>query len=176
MYKSSDSQILRYLSDTYSGLKSTYDLSSVLLNNVAATEVVCIGGSTTISNDAIRCFCEILQQYIQLKVESDLKEIHACFGIIRRHHLKFKSGPVGMSHGSTDLPNPGPVFGYGGSVDFDGACGDERDFFRGGGDGVISFWCSSLEDSRVNERQIQTTEDKVDTGKAVDASLVNTFG
>ncbi|GJT90845.1 hypothetical protein Tco_1079690 [Tanacetum coccineum] len=29
-------------------------------------------------------------------------------------------------------------------------------------------------DSWVNERQIQTTEDKVDTGKAVDASLVNT--
>ncbi|GJU07043.1 hypothetical protein Tco_1123473 [Tanacetum coccineum] len=28
-------------------------------------------------------------------------------------------------------------------------------------------------DSWVNERQIQTTEDKVDTGKAVDASLVN---
>ncbi|GJR47007.1 hypothetical protein Tco_1315110 [Tanacetum coccineum] len=29
-------------------------------------------------------------------------------------------------------------------------------------------------DSWVNERQIQTTEDKVDTGKVVDASLVNT--
>ncbi|GJS26433.1 hypothetical protein Tco_0487053 [Tanacetum coccineum] len=29
-------------------------------------------------------------------------------------------------------------------------------------------------DSWVNERQIQTAEDKVDTGKAVDASLVNT--
>ncbi|GJY98303.1 hypothetical protein Tco_0515213 [Tanacetum coccineum] len=29
-------------------------------------------------------------------------------------------------------------------------------------------------DSWVNERQIQTTEGKVDTGKAVDASLVNT--
>ncbi|GKG58377.1 hypothetical protein Tco_0592156, partial [Tanacetum coccineum] len=29
-------------------------------------------------------------------------------------------------------------------------------------------------DSLVNERQIQTTEGNVDTGKAVDASLVNT--
>ncbi|GKG29757.1 hypothetical protein Tco_0419655, partial [Tanacetum coccineum] len=28
--------------------------------------------------------------------------------------------------------------------------------------------------SWVNERQIQTTEDKVDTGKAMDASLVHT--
>nr|GFA23397.1 hypothetical protein [Tanacetum cinerariifolium] len=34
-------------------------------------------------------------------------------------------------------------------VDFDGACGGERDFFLGGGDGVLSFWCFSLEDSRL---------------------------
>ncbi|GJV94102.1 hypothetical protein Tco_1541915 [Tanacetum coccineum] len=34
-------------------------------------------------------------------------------------------------------------------VDFDGAFGGERDFFLGDGDGVLSFWCSSLEDSRL---------------------------
>ncbi|GJR82433.1 hypothetical protein Tco_0153218 [Tanacetum coccineum] len=33
-------------------------------------------------------------------------------------------------------------------VDLDGACGGERDFFLGGDEGVFSFWCSSLEDSR----------------------------
>ncbi|GJT83074.1 hypothetical protein Tco_1057416 [Tanacetum coccineum] len=33
-------------------------------------------------------------------------------------------------------------------VDFDGACGGKRDFFLGGGDVVLSFWYSSLEDSR----------------------------
>ncbi|GJW53608.1 hypothetical protein Tco_0855821 [Tanacetum coccineum] len=32
-------------------------------------------------------------------------------------------------------------------VDFDGAYGGERKFFRGGGDGVLSFWCSLLDDS-----------------------------
>ncbi|PWA92321.1 BRCT domain-containing protein [Artemisia annua] len=88
MYKSSDSQILRYLSDTYSGLKSTYDLSSVLLKSVAATEVVCIGGRTTECDDAIRCLCELLKQYIELKVESDLEEIHTCFRILRRLSVK----------------------------------------------------------------------------------------
>ncbi|GJV16758.1 hypothetical protein Tco_1362081 [Tanacetum coccineum] len=31
-------------------------------------------------------------------------------------------------------------------VDFEGAFGGEMDFFRGCGDGVLSFWCSSLED------------------------------
>ncbi|GJV27899.1 hypothetical protein Tco_1384347 [Tanacetum coccineum] len=34
-------------------------------------------------------------------------------------------------------------------VDFDGACGGERDFPLGDGDGVLSFWCSSLEDVRL---------------------------
>ncbi|GJS18668.1 hypothetical protein Tco_0413140 [Tanacetum coccineum] len=34
-------------------------------------------------------------------------------------------------------------------MDLDGACGGERDFFLGGGDGVFSFWCSSLEESRL---------------------------
>ncbi|GKE77757.1 hypothetical protein Tco_1543877, partial [Tanacetum coccineum] len=34
-------------------------------------------------------------------------------------------------------------------MDFDGACGGERDFFLGGGKGVLSFGCSSLEDVRL---------------------------
>ncbi|GJY49743.1 hypothetical protein Tco_0439699, partial [Tanacetum coccineum] len=34
-------------------------------------------------------------------------------------------------------------------MDFDGACGGERDFFLGGGEGVLSFRCSSLEDVRL---------------------------
>ncbi|GJU83067.1 hypothetical protein Tco_1285432 [Tanacetum coccineum] len=34
-------------------------------------------------------------------------------------------------------------------MDFDGACGGERDFFLGGGEGVLSFGCSSLEDVRM---------------------------
>ncbi|GJV86847.1 hypothetical protein Tco_1530785 [Tanacetum coccineum] len=34
-------------------------------------------------------------------------------------------------------------------IDFDGACGGESDFFLGGGEGVLSFRCSSLEDVRL---------------------------
>ncbi|GJZ04053.1 hypothetical protein Tco_0537328 [Tanacetum coccineum] len=34
-------------------------------------------------------------------------------------------------------------------IDFDGASGGERDFFLGGGEGVLSFDCSSLEDVRL---------------------------
>nr|GEV57977.1 hypothetical protein [Tanacetum cinerariifolium] len=32
-------------------------------------------------------------------------------------------------------------------MDFDGACGGERDFFLGGGEGILSFGCSSLENN-----------------------------
>ncbi|GKD64214.1 hypothetical protein Tco_1306322 [Tanacetum coccineum] len=34
-------------------------------------------------------------------------------------------------------------------IDFDRACGGESDFFLGGGEGVLSFGCSSLEDVRL---------------------------
>ncbi|GKB99711.1 hypothetical protein Tco_0985848 [Tanacetum coccineum] len=34
-------------------------------------------------------------------------------------------------------------------MDFDGACGGERDFFLGGGEGVLLFGCSSREDVRL---------------------------
>ncbi|GJX69080.1 hypothetical protein Tco_0304807 [Tanacetum coccineum] len=34
-------------------------------------------------------------------------------------------------------------------MDFDGACGGKRDFFLGGGEGVLLFGCSSLEDVRL---------------------------
>ncbi|GKA18739.1 hypothetical protein Tco_0698654 [Tanacetum coccineum] len=34
-------------------------------------------------------------------------------------------------------------------MDFDGACSGERDFFLGGGEGVLLFGYSSLEDVRL---------------------------
>ncbi|GKB20804.1 hypothetical protein Tco_0854727 [Tanacetum coccineum] len=37
-------------------------------------------------------------------------------------------------------------------MDFDGACGGETNFFLGGGEGVLSFGCSSLEDIFLDYR------------------------
>ncbi|GJW52234.1 hypothetical protein Tco_0093585, partial [Tanacetum coccineum] len=34
-------------------------------------------------------------------------------------------------------------------IDFHGACGGESNFFLGGGEGVLSFSCSSLDDVRL---------------------------
>nr|XP_043621063.1 DNA repair protein REV1 [Erigeron canadensis] len=88
-FKSSDSQILRYFSDIYNGLGSIRDLSSVLLRSVS-TMVICNGGSTLDCDDTIGCLCELLKQYIQLKVESDLEEIHKCYRLLKRLSAKSK--------------------------------------------------------------------------------------
>nr|GEW81760.1 DNA repair protein REV1 isoform X1 [Tanacetum cinerariifolium] len=92
IYKSSDSQILRYLSDTYSG-------------------------STTECDDASRCLCELLQQYIELKVESDLEEIHTCFRILRRLSVKSE---LFLQVYNTTIPHLQMTVGekYGGSLCF----------------------------------------------------------
>ncbi|GKB42561.1 hypothetical protein Tco_0887503, partial [Tanacetum coccineum] len=51
-------------------------------------------------------------------------------------------------------------------VDFDGACGGKRDIFRGGGDGVLSFWCSSLNDLRnVKKNEVEDDDYKVEEVK-----------
>ncbi|GJQ90978.1 hypothetical protein Tco_0002117 [Tanacetum coccineum] len=50
-------------------------------------------------------------------------------------------------------------------VDFDGACGGERDFFLGGGDGVLSFCCSSLKDSSKQGCKVDVSQDNTGDGK-----------
>ncbi|KAI3786282.1 hypothetical protein L1987_39856 [Smallanthus sonchifolius] len=82
-FKSSDSRILRFFSDTYSGFGWTSGLSSVLLKSVSANEV-CVGGSTMECDDIVSCLCQLLNEYVDLKLESDLEEIHTCFRLLRR--------------------------------------------------------------------------------------------
>ncbi|KAJ0829043.1 hypothetical protein HanLR1_Chr00c0046g0698901 [Helianthus annuus] len=86
-FKSSDSQILRFFSDTYSGFRSTHGLYSVLLKSVSAN-VVCGGGSTVDCDDSISWLCQLLKEYADLKLESDLEEIHTCFRLLRRYIYK----------------------------------------------------------------------------------------
>ncbi|GKD84365.1 hypothetical protein Tco_1355519 [Tanacetum coccineum] len=61
-----------------------------------------------------------------------------------------KPGGVRETRGGDGLEGPGGqlsiVYVLLLEMDFDGACDGERDFFLGGGEGVLSFGCSSLED------------------------------
>ncbi|XP_071726230.1 DNA repair protein REV1-like isoform X2 [Rutidosis leptorrhynchoides] len=102
-FKFSGSQILRFLSDTYNnsglekrGRSTSCDLSWVLLKAVSAPEIS-IGGTTTAESSSsahddtiINFLCDLFKQYIQLKLESDLEEIHTCFRLLRRLSVKSK--------------------------------------------------------------------------------------
>lgn len=78
-FKSSDSRILNFLSNTYSGLGSNIDLSTVLLKSVSATEIYNDEGTTECDE-----LGKLLKQYINMKAESDLEEIHTCFRLLKR--------------------------------------------------------------------------------------------
>nr|GEX49155.1 retrovirus-related Pol polyprotein from transposon TNT 1-94 [Tanacetum cinerariifolium] len=55
---------------------------------------------------------------------------------------------VKKSGGSHETRGGGDGF-EGPEMDFDGACGGKRDFFLGGGEGVLSFGCALLKDVRL---------------------------
>ncbi|CAI9294554.1 unnamed protein product [Lactuca saligna] len=81
-FRSSDIQILRLFSSTYSQLKSKRDLSSLLLKIISSSGELLL----LLCNDdnGINWLCELLKQYIQLKLDSDLEEIHTCFRLLKR--------------------------------------------------------------------------------------------
>ncbi|KAI7737612.1 hypothetical protein M8C21_019406, partial [Ambrosia artemisiifolia] len=82
-FKSSNSQILRFFADTYSGFGSNCRLSSVLLKSFSAN-VVYVGRSAIECDENISFLCLLLKEYVDLKLESDLEEIHTCFRLLRR--------------------------------------------------------------------------------------------
>ncbi|KAI3753074.1 hypothetical protein L2E82_25119 [Cichorium intybus] len=82
-FSSSNLQILRLFSDTYSQLKSNHDLSSLLLKCISSSEILCNDFNDDY-DDVISCLHELLKQYIDLKIDSDLEEIHTCFRLLKR--------------------------------------------------------------------------------------------
>lgn len=82
-FSSSNLQILRLFSDTYSQLKSNHDLSSLLLKCISSSQILCNDFNDDY-DDVISCLHELLKQYIDLKIDSDLEEIHTCFRLLKR--------------------------------------------------------------------------------------------
>ncbi|GJZ40329.1 hypothetical protein Tco_0586892 [Tanacetum coccineum] len=68
---------------------------------------------------------------------------------IRVVDLENREGGVKTCGGGDGFEGPGGQLSFCVlllEMDFDGACGGERDFFLRGGEGVLSFGCSSLKD------------------------------
>ncbi|GKA71511.1 hypothetical protein Tco_0777650 [Tanacetum coccineum] len=61
-------------------------------------------------------------------------------------------------------------------MNFNGACGGERDFFRGGGEGVLSLGCSSLEDnSRKDGASLSSVDEDEDEEAGGETTLFPFF-
>ncbi|GLT76694.1 hypothetical protein SLA2020_483390 [Shorea laevis] len=86
-FKASSFLMLNILADMYYKSRSTKTLSSILQCTIAESlhslDTRCEGWS-----DAIDSFCELLKQYIKLKLEVDIEEIYVCFRLLRRLTMK----------------------------------------------------------------------------------------
>lgn len=82
-FKSSNFLMLNTLAEMYYKSRSTGTLSSILQRTVAES---CYPLDTRLEGwgDAIDSFCELLKQYIKLKLETDIEEVYVCFRLLKR--------------------------------------------------------------------------------------------
>lgn len=89
-FKDSKCLILSFLAEKYYRLGSTSNFSSILQSTISKSQVLLSANFVdSESQEAMFILCELLKQYIKLKLESDIEEIHVCFRLLRR--LKMKS-------------------------------------------------------------------------------------
>ncbi|XP_068467802.1 DNA repair protein REV1 isoform X4 [Phaseolus vulgaris] len=81
-FKGSSCLILKKLAEMYfrSGLEST--LSSVLHQNIS--EFCELNLAQQFSDETVNIMCELLRQYIKVKIERDIEEIYICFRLLKR--------------------------------------------------------------------------------------------
>jgi len=82
-FKGSSCLILKKLAEMYfrSGLEST--LSSVLHQNIS--EFCELNLAQQFSDETVNIMCELLRQYIKVKIERDIEEIYICFRLLKRY-------------------------------------------------------------------------------------------
>ncbi|XP_061354386.1 DNA repair protein REV1 isoform X1 [Gastrolobium bilobum] len=85
-FKVSSCLILKKLAEMYykSGLTST--LSSVLHQIISEFHQVNLAHQ--ISDETVNLMCELLKQYIKVKIERDIEEIYICFRLLKRFAVK----------------------------------------------------------------------------------------
>ncbi|XP_052196015.1 DNA repair protein REV1 isoform X3 [Diospyros lotus] len=81
-FKNSDCSVLRILADMYYKSGSTSCLSSILQRTLSDSKHF-VNASSDAEEEAISCLCDLLQQYIELKIETDIEEVYVCFRLLR---------------------------------------------------------------------------------------------
>ncbi|XP_050210154.1 DNA repair protein REV1 [Mercurialis annua] len=90
-FKATNYLILHKMSEIYDTLGSTGNLSSLLQHTNSKSMCHPIENNNDSWDDEARNYvCELLKQYINLKIESDIEEIYICFRLLRRLTKKSK--------------------------------------------------------------------------------------
>ncbi|GFY95013.1 DNA-directed DNA polymerase [Actinidia rufa] len=85
-FKDSNCWILKILADVYYRSGSMGLLSSILQCILSEFQLL-MDASNDGWEDAISCLSDLLEQYIKLRIETDIEEIYVCFRLLRRHLL-----------------------------------------------------------------------------------------
>lgn len=83
-FKKSSCLVLNVFADSYFKSGSTGQLSSIL-QRAMSDFVPGLGSTPNGLNDAILCFFNLFNQYIELKIETDIEEIYLCFRLLKRY-------------------------------------------------------------------------------------------
>ncbi|KAF7144242.1 hypothetical protein RHSIM_Rhsim05G0088900 [Rhododendron simsii] len=89
MFKHSNCCIFRTLADMYYRSGSTGRLSSILQCTLSESQPL-VDATNDGWDDAICCLCDLLKQYIKLRVETDIEEIYVSFRLLKRFTIKSK--------------------------------------------------------------------------------------
>ncbi|XP_058007455.1 DNA repair protein REV1 isoform X2 [Hevea brasiliensis] len=89
-FKVSNHLILRTLAEMYYKLGSTGNLSSILQRAISDCLYILDESDDSWADEASHYLCELLKQYIEIKIEFDVEEIYLCFRLLRRFTKKSK--------------------------------------------------------------------------------------
>ncbi|XP_047338649.1 DNA repair protein REV1 [Impatiens glandulifera] len=89
IFRNNNCRILHFLSDMYYTSGTTGSLSSILQRSLLGPPSLLEASDSEGTND-VRCLFELLKQYVEIIMESDIEEIYVCFRLLKRLAVKSK--------------------------------------------------------------------------------------
>ncbi|KAF5174903.1 Dna polymerase iv [Thalictrum thalictroides] len=86
-FEVSNNMMLKLIAEMYYKSGSTGFLSSILQSLISVLPLS-LDASNDVDDNVISSLCDILRQYIDLKIKSDMEEIYICFLLLRRFTTK----------------------------------------------------------------------------------------
>ncbi|XP_059313959.1 DNA repair protein REV1 isoform X3 [Lycium ferocissimum] len=83
IFKASNCQILRVLAEMYQRAGALKQLSAVLQRTMSQVYIL-PDVSTDGWAEAVSCLCELIKQYLKLKISTDIEEVYICSCLLRR--------------------------------------------------------------------------------------------